>query len=194
VPAAVQVVAEFIRSQDMFQFDLAANPAVAQLGAIPQHKALHTLLTIFLSGSVQVRLLRLGWRSLGRHSCLGGWLPHADEAQRHILAGTMAAVQYACKSRRSALSACAAACPAPGSSLLRPPMLRHALLLPLLPLLQEFQSFAASADGAGALAAAGISAEDALPKMRLLAFMGLAHGVTEISFDQIQVGAGASQG
>ena len=93
-------------------------------------------------------------------------------------------------------SACAPVCPAPGSLLLLPPILRHALLLLLLllPLLQEFQSFAASADGAGALAAAGISAEDALPKMRLLAFMGLAHGVTEITFDQIQVGAGASQG
>lgn len=103
VPAAAQVVAEFIRSPDMFQFDLAANPAVAQLSSNPQHADLHRLLAIFLAGTVQ-----------------------------------------------------------------------------------DFQSFTGSPAGAAALQAVGISAEDALAKMRLLAFMGLAHGVTEITFDQIQ--------
>jgi hypothetical protein len=39
----------------MFQFDLAANPAVAQLATSPQHADLHRLLAVFLGGSVQVR-------------------------------------------------------------------------------------------------------------------------------------------
>ncbi len=73
VPAAAQVVAEFIRSPDSFQFDLAANPAVAQLAGSPQHGALHRLLTIFLTGTIQVRrgaVLALGmvarWQGEGR--------------------------------------------------------------------------------------------------------------------------------
>lgn len=52
---------------------------------------------------------------------------------------------------------------------------------------QDYQAFVASSEGAAALATAGIGAEDALAKMRLLAFMGLAHGAEEITFDQIQV-------
>lgn len=65
VPAAVAVVSEFIRSPDMFTFDLAGNPAVAQLGGgAAEHKALHRLLSIFLGGTVQVR----GW-SGGGVSC-----------------------------------------------------------------------------------------------------------------------------
>lgn len=77
VPAAAQVVAEFIRSPDSFQFDLAGNPAVAQLAGSPQHGALHRLLTIFLTGTIQVRLgavLALGmvarWQGEGRR-CAG---------------------------------------------------------------------------------------------------------------------------
>ncbi|KAL4432598.1 hypothetical protein ABPG77_000535 [Micractinium sp. CCAP 211/92] len=111
VPAAAQVVAEFIRSPDSFQFDLAGNPAVAQLAGSPQHGALHRLLTIFLTGTIQ-----------------------------------------------------------------------------------DYQAFVGTAEGAAALAAAGISAEDALAKMRILAFMGLAHGATEISFDQIQAALGLGAG
>ncbi|EFN55512.1 hypothetical protein CHLNCDRAFT_133922 [Chlorella variabilis] len=103
VPAAAAVVCDFIRSPDMFQFDLAANPAVAQLAASPQHADLHRLLTIFLQGTVQ-----------------------------------------------------------------------------------EFQTFAGTPAGAAALAAAGISEEAGLAKMRLLAFMGLAHGASQITFQQIQ--------
>lgn len=51
------MVSEFIRSPDMFQFDLAANPAVTQLGSSGsgENRALHRLLTIFLTGTVQVR-------------------------------------------------------------------------------------------------------------------------------------------
>lgn len=63
VPAAAAVVAEFCRSPDMFTFDLAANPAVAQLGssgAAPEHRALHRLLTIYLAGTVQARWAGLG--------------------------------------------------------------------------------------------------------------------------------------
>lgn len=69
LPLCPQVVSEFIRSPDMFQFDLAANPAVVQLGS-GQHAALHRLLTIFLTGTVQVRFflcwhrLLLGWRDV----------------------------------------------------------------------------------------------------------------------------------
>ncbi|PRW57750.1 Eukaryotic translation initiation factor 3 subunit M [Chlorella sorokiniana] len=113
VPAAVQVVSEFIRSPDMFQFDLAANPAVAQLGSSGsgEQRALHRLLTIFLTGTVQ-----------------------------------------------------------------------------------DYQAFTASSEGTAVLAAVGISAEDALAKMRLLAFMGLAHGAEEITFDQIQAALGLPAG
>ncbi|PSC74383.1 Eukaryotic translation initiation factor 3 subunit M [Micractinium conductrix] len=103
VPAAAHVVAEFVRSPDVFQFDLATNPAVAQLSSVKEHAPLHRLLSIFLKGSVQ-----------------------------------------------------------------------------------DYQAFVATADGTAALAAAGISGEEALAKMRLLAFMGLAHGATEVTFGQIQ--------
>lgn len=65
VPAAVQVAAEFIRSPDSFQFDLAGNPAVAQLAGSAQHGALHRLLTIFLTGTIQVRpAAGWGWAAL----------------------------------------------------------------------------------------------------------------------------------
>ena len=52
---------------------------------------------------------------------------------------------------------------------------------------QEYQAFVASPEGAAALGSTGASGEEALAKMRLLALMGLAHGVTEITFDQIEV-------
>lgn len=45
----------FLASPDLFHFDLASNPAVAQLGGDATYAPLHRLLTIFLSGSVEVR-------------------------------------------------------------------------------------------------------------------------------------------
>lgn len=71
VPAAAQVVAEFIRSPDSFQFDLASNPAVAQLASSPQHGALHRLLTIFLTGTIQVGLGQ-PWRCWLGERLVGG--------------------------------------------------------------------------------------------------------------------------
>ncbi len=53
-PVAAAVVTEFVRSPEMFQFDLLDNPAVAALARDAQHGALHQLLTIFLSGTVKV--------------------------------------------------------------------------------------------------------------------------------------------
>jgi len=50
-PVAAQVVADFIRSPDMFHFDLADNPAVQSL-ASGEHAALYTLLGVYLRGSV----------------------------------------------------------------------------------------------------------------------------------------------
>lgn len=50
--AAAQAVSEFIRSPDLFTFDLAESPAVAQLGADPAHAPLHQLLAILLGGTV----------------------------------------------------------------------------------------------------------------------------------------------
>ncbi|KAI3425857.1 hypothetical protein D9Q98_007831 [Chlorella vulgaris] len=111
VPAAAEVVAEFIRSPDMFQFDLASNPAVTQLASDAQHANLHRLLTIFLGGTME-----------------------------------------------------------------------------------EFQAFVGSPAGAATLEAADVSAEAALTKMRLLAFAGLAHGVSEVSFEQIQAALGLAEG
>ena len=68
-----QVVSEFIRSPDMFQFDLAANPAVAQLGSSgsSEHRSLHRLLTIFLTGTVQVCVCAYG--SAGWPAVVRGW-------------------------------------------------------------------------------------------------------------------------
>eukprot|EP00887_Chlorella_sp_A99_P007987 scaffold12.g7987.t1 len=60
--AAAQAVSEFIRSPDLFTFDLAESPAVAQLGADPAHAPLHQLLAILLGGTVaqfQARLTLL---------------------------------------------------------------------------------------------------------------------------------------
>lgn len=47
-----QVVSEFIRSPDMFQFDLAGNVAVAALKESQAHAPLHQLMTIYLTGGV----------------------------------------------------------------------------------------------------------------------------------------------
>ena len=101
-PAAAQVVAEFLKSPDLFTFDLADSPAVAQLAADPQHAALHHMLTTLLSGSVKQFL-------------------------------SFTAAQG--------------------------------------PLLEQL----------------GISQEEALTKMRLLALMGLAHGASELPFADLQV-------
>ena len=56
-PVAAAVASEFSRSSEMFQFDLLDNPAVKALAGDAQHGALYQLLSIFLSGMVQVR----GW-------------------------------------------------------------------------------------------------------------------------------------
>ena len=44
----------FIRSPDVFQFDLMDSPAVAQLQEDPQHAQTHQLLSLLLAGDVQV--------------------------------------------------------------------------------------------------------------------------------------------
>ena len=46
------MVSDFVRSPDLFHFDLAENPAVVALASHPQHAPLHALLTIYLNGSV----------------------------------------------------------------------------------------------------------------------------------------------
>ncbi|GAB4818111.1 hypothetical protein N2152v2_005157 [Parachlorella kessleri] len=52
-PVAAAVASDFIRSPEMFQFDLLDNPAVKALAGDAQHGALYQLLSIFLSGTVQ---------------------------------------------------------------------------------------------------------------------------------------------
>lgn len=52
---AAQVVTDFIRSSDLFHFDLAENPAVVALSSSTvdgSHPLLHHLLTIYLTGTV----------------------------------------------------------------------------------------------------------------------------------------------
>ena len=49
---AAQVVSDFLRSADLFHFDLADNPAVAALATQTEHAPLHKLLNIYLTGSV----------------------------------------------------------------------------------------------------------------------------------------------
>jgi hypothetical protein len=52
---AAQVVTDFIRSSDLFHFDLAENPAVVELSSSTvdgSHQQLHRLLTIYLTGVV----------------------------------------------------------------------------------------------------------------------------------------------
>ena len=53
---AVSAVAEFIRSPDVFQFDLLGSPAVTQLGEDPQQQPLYQLLQTLLAGDVKVLL------------------------------------------------------------------------------------------------------------------------------------------
>lgn len=51
-PIARRMVIDFIKSPDMFYFDLADSPAVAALASDAETASLHQLLTIYLSGSV----------------------------------------------------------------------------------------------------------------------------------------------
>lgn len=54
VDVAAQVVTEFLKSPEMFTFDLLENPAVVSLAGSsdPMHKALHQLLMVYLSGTM----------------------------------------------------------------------------------------------------------------------------------------------
>lgn len=81
VPAAAHVVAEFVRSPDVFQFDLATNPAVAQLSSVKEHAPLHRLLSIFLKGSVQVRLCARRPGAPGQPASLRGAGKHDNRFQ-----------------------------------------------------------------------------------------------------------------
>ena len=47
--------ADFLRSPDVFQFDLAERPVIAQLAADPTHAPLFRLLHLVLQGDVSVR-------------------------------------------------------------------------------------------------------------------------------------------
>jgi translation initiation factor 3 subunit M len=49
---ASQVVSDYLKSSDLFHFDLADNPAIAALAGNSQSAPLHQLLTIYLTGSV----------------------------------------------------------------------------------------------------------------------------------------------
>lgn len=51
-PVAAQVVSDFVRSPDLFHFDMADNPAVAALASNAEHAPLHKLLNVYLTGSV----------------------------------------------------------------------------------------------------------------------------------------------
>jgi translation initiation factor 3 subunit M len=49
---ASQVVSDYLKSPDLFHFDLADNPAIAALASNSQFAPLHQLLTIYLTGTV----------------------------------------------------------------------------------------------------------------------------------------------
>ena len=51
---AAQAVAEFIRSPDLFQFDLFESPAIKQLKGDSKYGHLYELLEIVLNGDLQV--------------------------------------------------------------------------------------------------------------------------------------------
>lgn len=53
---AAQAVVEFIRSPDLFQFDLFESPTITQLKGDSQYGHLYQLLEIVLNGSLQARL------------------------------------------------------------------------------------------------------------------------------------------
>lgn len=102
-PVTARVVSDFLRSPDLFHFDLADNPAVKALAANPQYASQHKLLTVYLTGSVA-----------------------------------------------------------------------------------DFKAVAAAEPGV--FTALGVTADEALGKMRLLALMGLAHGAMEITFADVASG------
>jgi len=52
--AAAAAAAYFIRSPDVFQFDLLDSPGVEQLARDPQHAPTHRLLSLLLAGDVKV--------------------------------------------------------------------------------------------------------------------------------------------
>ncbi len=52
--AAAAAAADFVKSPDAFQFDMADAPALQQLHGDPQHGALFELLQLLLAGDVQV--------------------------------------------------------------------------------------------------------------------------------------------
>ena len=54
--AAAAAAAYFIRSTEVFQFDLLDSPAVAQLDGDSQHATTYQLLSLLLAGDVQVGL------------------------------------------------------------------------------------------------------------------------------------------
>jgi translation initiation factor 3 subunit M len=58
----------------------------------------------------------------------------------------------------------------------------------------ELAALAGRPEGAAALAAAGVSREAALEKVRLLALVGLAHGRAELSFDEVAAALDISEG
>lgn len=53
-PLAVTVVAEFLRSPDMFQFDLMHAAVIRQLRGDPSQEALFELLQLVIDGNVKV--------------------------------------------------------------------------------------------------------------------------------------------
>lgn len=52
VDAAAQAVGDFVRSPDMFQFDMWDAPAVKQLGGVKAHADLYTLLVTLITGDL----------------------------------------------------------------------------------------------------------------------------------------------
>ena len=54
---AAQAVSEFIRSPDLFQFDLFESPTITQLKGDSQYGHLYQLLEIILNGNLQASLI-----------------------------------------------------------------------------------------------------------------------------------------
>ena len=61
---AAQAVTEFIRSPDLFQFDLFESPTITQLKGDSQHGHLYQLLEIVLNGNLQVNTFSFCFRTM----------------------------------------------------------------------------------------------------------------------------------
>lgn len=170
-PTAVAAALEFVRSAELFQFDLLDNPALRALASDAQHAPLFQLLTIFLSGTVKVwaGIVVQGWWVFVWRVWMCGWGVERAPGCPAFPPRPPQLPRWA-----SHLLPCPSPPPPP------PPPNPHPTAAP-----QDFRQFAAAQPGV--FEALGVPQEAALAKMRLLALMGLAHGAAEVSFERIQV-------